>query len=155
MNNTNVAIDTLLPYAFTWDSTGAPNSIANLVVRAYDEAGNSTTSDAISVTVSNQTAIAVNDTTPPQVSIVNPISGSVAGNVTITMNASDNSGSAGITLSLYIDNNLKAVGSGSTLSYNWNTKTKSVLEGSHVIKAIAKDASGNTSTSTVNVIVVK
>ncbi len=155
VNNTNVAIDTLPPYAFTWDSTGVPNSIVNLVVRAYDEAGNSTTSDAISVTVSNQTAIAVNDTTPPQVSIVNPISGSVAGNVTITMNASDNSGSAGITLSLYIDNNLKAVGSGSTLSYNWNTKTKSVLEGSHVIKAIAKDASGNTSTSTVNVIVVK
>lgn len=155
VNNTSVAIDTLAPFAFTWDSTGAPNNTTNLVVRAYDEAGNSATSDAISVTVSNQTTVAVNDTTPPQVSIVNPVSGSVTGNVTISINASDNSGSAGISLSLYIDNSLKAVGSGSTLSYNWNTKPKSVLAGNHAIKAIAKDASGNTSTSTVNVTIVK
>ena len=155
VNNTNVAIDTLAPFAFTWDTTGAPNSTTNLVVRAYDEAGNSAASDPISVTVSNQTIVPINDTSAPQVSIVNPVAGSVTGNVTISINASDNSGSAGISLSLYIDNSLKAVGSGSTLSYNWNTKMKSVLAGNHAIKAIAKDASGNTSTSTVNVTVVK
>jgi subtilisin family serine protease len=154
VNNTVVAIDNAAPFAFTWDSTGAPNGTANLVAYAYDAAGNVDASEPVAVTVSNGTVQIAKDTTPPVVKIVNPIAGNVSGNVTITTNASDNGPASGITQTIYVDGVAKASGTGTTLSASWNTKPKNV-SGGHVIKVIAKDAAGNSSTATVNVTVVK
>ncbi|WP_297744234.1 S8 family serine peptidase [Nitrosomonas sp.] len=157
VNNTSVAVDTSAPFAFTWDSRGAPNGTASLNVRAIDAAGNAAASSTVKVNVSNQTTTSVTtgDTTPPIVKIINPVSGSVKGNITITINASDNSSAANIALAIYIDGKLIVTGSGSTLSTNWNTRPKSVTAGKHTIKAVAKDKAGNTSFTTVDIIVIK
>jgi len=45
---------------------------------------------------------------------------------------------------------LKASGAGSSLSYSWNTRK--VASGSHTIQAVAKDAAGNITNTSVQVI---
>lgn len=156
VNSSTIAIDTSSPFAFSWDTSGTPNGLTNLTVSVYDAAGNVGT-NTIQVNVSNAvvTPPPTSDTTAPTIAITNPLAGSVTGTVTIKTNASDNYGSAGISQSIYIDGTLVASGSGSTLSYSWNTKIKKYKAGTHTIKATAKDAAGNTSSTTVNVNVIK
>lgn len=154
VNNSNVAVDTSPPFAFSWDSSGTANGKSDLVVRVFDTANN-TTSSRVQVTVDNPVQQPFVDTAPPVVEIINPIAGNVSGNVAISISASDNSGAAGITLSIYIDNVLKATGNGSTLGMNWNTRSKGTKLGTHTIQAIAKDAAGNTRSTHVSVNVVK
>ncbi|MES2071420.1 MAG: S8 family serine peptidase [Pseudomonadota bacterium] len=149
INGNVVAVDNAAPFAFSWDSSGVANGMASIVVVAYDAAGNATASAPVSVNVSNTVVIVPKDTTPPVVAITNPVAGSVSGTVTVSVNASDNSGAAGITQSLYIDGALKATGTGSTLGYSWNTRK--VSSGAHTIQVVAKDAAGNTTSSTVQV----
>ena len=86
--------------------------------------------------------------------IINPVTGNISGsNVAISVSASDNGGAAGITQLLYIDGILKATGKGSTIGYNWNIRK--VAGGTHMVKAVAKDAAGNTSSASVIVTVIK
>ena len=154
VNNSTVAIDSTAPFAFSWDSTGLPDGTARLVAYAFDAAGNSAASSAVSVDVSNGTVISPKDTTPPVVQIINPVAGRISGNnVQVSLSASDNSGAAGITQMLYIDGILKATGSGSTLGYNWNIRK--VAAGTHNLQVVAKDAAGNKSSASVIVTVVK
>jgi len=150
VNGTLVASDTSGPFGFTWDSTGVANGMNSLVAIAYDAAGNVKTSTAVSVNVANTVAVPVTDATAPVLTIANPTSGYVSGTVNVTLNASDNSGAAGINMSLYIDGQLKASGAGSSLSYSWNTRK--VASGSHTIQAVAKDAAGNITNTSVQVI---
>lgn len=156
VNNANVATDSSLPFAFSWDSSGVQNGTALLTVRVYDATNNMAYS-TVAVGVNNpiQPPPPVLDTEAPIVQIVNPVAGSVSGSVNISINASDNNGATGISLSVYIDGVLKATGAGSTLGANWNTRSKSVKAGAHTIKAVASDAAGNTSTSSVIVNVAK
>ena len=157
VDNTNIATDNNEPFAFTWDSNGSDNGPVNLVVRAFDAAGNVGISDTVTVNVDNAEIPAPNpdDTTPPTVQIINPVAGNVSGRVTITVNASDDSGASGIALSIYADNKLISSGTGSTLSANWNTRPKRIKKGTNTIEAIATDAAGNTTTTSVTVNVVK
>jgi len=148
-NGTIVALDSTAPYRFSWDSTGVPNGMATLVATAYDAAGNSTASAAVSVNVVNSRSTILIDITPPVVSITNPVAGSVSGNVSASVSASDNSGAAGISQELYIDGVLKAKGKGATLGYLWNTRM--IASGTHTLTAVAKDKAGNTSSSSVKV----
>jgi hypothetical protein len=153
-NNTTVAVDTTAPFSFTWDSTGVTNGMVSLVAYAFDAAGNSKASTAVSVNVANGTTTVIKDATAPQVKIINPVAGNVSGNnVPISVNASDDSGASGITHMLYIDGALKATGKGSTLGYNWNIRN--VTAGAHTVQVVAKDAAGNSASSSVNVMVVK
>lgn len=155
VNDTSVAIDTSAPFAFSWDSKGAPNGKAFLAVRAFDAAGNTATSPTVEVNVLNQTEELASDTTPPQISIINPVPGNVTGNVIITVNAADDSSAADISLAIYVDGKLVISGSGSTLSTHWNTRPRHVAAGTHTIQAVAKDAAGNTSSATVDITVIK
>jgi hypothetical protein len=149
VNGTVVASDIAGPYAFSWDSSSVANGMNNLVAIAYDAAGNVATSSTVSVNVSNAAPAVVADTTAPVVAITNPTSGAVSGTVNVSVNASDNSGAAGINMSVYIDGQLKASGAGSSLSYSWNTRK--LASGTHTVQAVAKDAAGNTSTTSVQV----
>jgi hypothetical protein len=91
------------------------------------------------------------DTTPPTVSITSPAAGNVSGTVSITANASDNVGVAGVQYQLD-GANLGSALTASPYSYSWNTT--GVSNGSHALKAIATDTSGNAGSSatvTVNV----
>ncbi len=155
VNNTSVAVDTSVPFAFTWDSKGTENGAASLIVRAFDAAGNAAVSDTVEVNVDNPVIIVPIDTEPPVVQIINPVAGNVAGHVTITVNASDNSDTSGIVLSIYADGKRLATGTGSTLSTNWNTRPKRIRAGSHTIQAVAEDAAGNTASTSVNVNLIK
>lgn len=149
INNTVVASDNSGPFAFSWDSSGVANGMNSLAAIAYDAAGNVTTSSTVQVNVANAAPAPVGDTIAPVVKIANPAPGSVAGMVSVAVNASDNNGAAGISLSLYIDGQLKASGSGSSLAYNWNTRKEA--EGSHTIQAVARDRAGNSASNTVQV----
>ncbi|MGO4377881.1 S8 family serine peptidase [Pseudoduganella sp. RAF53_2] len=150
VNNTVVASDTAGPFSFSWNSTGAANGMNTLVAVAYDAAGNVASSTPVSVNVSNSVTPPVADTTAPALAITNPTNGgTVTGNVNITLSSSDNSGAAGISMSLYIDGALKASGSGASMSYSWNAKKATA--GNHVIQAVAKDKAGNTTNTQVQV----
>ena len=145
VNGTKVATDTVTPYGFSWDSTTVANGLANLIAHAYDAAGNSRASSTVTVNVANAV-----DTTPPAVAITNPGAGSkVTRTVSVRVSATDDSGSAGITQYLYIDGTLKASATGSSVTYRWNTRK--VAAGTHTIQAVAKDAAGNTSSTSIQV----
>ena len=87
------------------------------------------------------------DTTPPTVSITAPIAGNtVTGNVlTVSAAASDNIGVVGVQFKLD-GNNWGAEVTSSPFSVSWDTTV--IANGSHALTAIARDAAGNSTTST-------
>ena len=148
VNGIVVVSDSTSPYAFSWDSTQTANGGATIVAQAFDAAGNSASSKAVIVTVSNTGATASVDTTAPTVTISNPVSGAkVSGQVTINVSSSDNVGVAGVTL--YIDGAVKSTGNSTSMSYRWNTNK--AASGLHTISAVAKDRSGNQATVAIQV----
>ena len=147
VNGTLVATDTATPYAMSWDSTKVANGTASLVARAYDAAGNAANSATVVVNVAN---IVIADTTQPLVKIGNPINGSkVNGSVLISVAASDDSGSAGISQTLVINGKNVATATGGLLSYNWNTRK--LLAGTYTVQAVARDVAGNSASQSVQV----
>ena len=75
----------------------------------------------------------------------------MAGTVSVTVNASDNVGVAGVRFKLD-GNNLGAEDTVAPYSVSWNTTT--VSNGAHVLTATARDAAGNSTTVTRNVTVL-
>jgi thermitase len=149
-NGAVVASDTVAPFAFNWDTTRAANGTSTLEARAYDAAGNAAASARVGVNVANGAPPITADTQPPVVTIGNPKAGSkVKGNVTISANASDNAGAAGIRQSLYVDGTLVAQTTGASLSYNW--AARKAAAGAHQIQVVARDAAGNTNSVSVAV----
>jgi hypothetical protein len=139
------AEDTTSPSSVSWNTTGTANGSHSLMAVARDAAGNVTTSALVTVTVSN-------DTTPPSVSITAPAGGAtVSATVTVTANASDNVAVAGVQFKLD-GANLGAEVSASPYAMSWNSATAS--EGSHTLSAVARDAAGNTTTSTTVAVTV-
>ncbi|MCI0682547.1 MAG: Ig-like domain-containing protein [Gemmataceae bacterium] len=85
------------------------------------------------------------DTTSPTVSVTSPATGAmVSGTISVTANASDNVGVAGVQF-LLDGANLGAEDTSAPYSVSWNTLTSS--EGSHTLSARARDAAGNVTTS--------
>ena len=90
------------------------------------------------------------DTTAPTVAITTP-GGTVSGVITISANATDNVGVAGVQFRL--DNNPIAA-EDTTSPYGITFNTTTVANGTHTLTAIARDAAGNATTSapvTINV----
>jgi hypothetical protein len=143
VNNTVVASDTAAPYSFSLDTTGVANGLATLTAVAYDAAGNAASSTPLSLNVANAAPVPVKDTVKPVVKITNPVPGKISGSVIVKVDASDNMGPAGITLSIYVDGVKRASGSGSTMAYTWNTDV--IAAGTHTLYAVARDAAGNSS----------
>jgi subtilisin family serine protease len=147
VNGAVVGTGNVAPYQFNWNSATVADGIATLTAVAYDAAGNSAVSTAMSVTVAN-------DKTPPVLAITSPANGAtVSGSVSISTNASDNNGAAGITQKLYIDGSLKSTVTGQTLNYKWNTRAGGGASGAHTIKVIATDAGNNATTQQIQVTV--
>ena len=135
------SLDTASPYSVSWNTTTSSNGSHTLRAIAKDAAGNSATSTAVTVTVSNSTT----DTTPPTVSISAPANGAtVSGTVSVTANASDNVGVASVQFQLD-GANVGALDTTAPYSFSWNTTT--ATNASHTVRAIAKDAAGNSTTS--------
>ena len=135
------AADTTAPYSTSWNTTTTTNGSHTLTAVARDAAGNSTTSVPVTVTVSNP----VSDTIPPTVSMTAPAGGStVSGNVNVTATASDNVGVSSVQFQLD-GANLGAADTTSPYVISWNTT--SVSDGSHTLRAVARDAAGNSTIS--------
>jgi predicted GH43/DUF377 family glycosyl hydrolase len=128
------------PYTTTWNSTGVADGAHTLYAVAEDASGNYATS-SISVTVDN---------TPPVVNTTVPSSGStVSGSgVTLTASSSDNVAVTGVQFK--VDGaNIGASGTTSPYSITWDST--SVVDGSHTISAVARDAAGNYATSSISI----
>jgi hypothetical protein len=85
------------------------------------------------------------DTTPPNASITAPAAGAtVSGMTPVSANASDNVGVAGVQFKVDGSN----LGAEDTISpYSVSLNTTTILNGSHSLTAVARDATGNTKTS--------
>lgn len=140
LNGSTTASATGTSSPITLSGLTASTSYA-VTVRAVDAAGNvSPASTSVSFTTS-----AAPDTTAPTVSITAPTAGStVSGNVTITATANDNVGVVGV--QFRVDGvNVGAEDTTSPYSVSWNTTT--ATNAAHSITAVARDAAGNTTTS--------
>jgi len=150
LNNTLFATDTVSPYGFSVDTTAMADGGLTLMARAYDAAGNVTTSSNAGVTVAN-------DTTPPTTTITSPGSGAtVTGTVTVSATATDDKKVAKLTL--LIDGREVAVSYGSSVSYSWNTsgtkgngRKKTRTSTTSTITSRAQDPAGNIGTASITV----
>jgi trehalose-6-phosphatase len=135
------AEDAASPFAVSWNSNATSNGAHTLTAKARDAAGNNTTSAGVTVTVANTVA----DTTPPSVSISSPATGAtVSGTMTISANASDNVGVAGV--QFYVDGS-KFGTEDTTAPYAVSWDTTKVANSSHTLSAVARDAAGNSTSS--------
>ncbi|OQW79283.1 MAG: peptidase S8 [Proteobacteria bacterium ST_bin11] len=154
-NGSLVGTDGIAPYQFSWDTTRLANGDVSLTARATDAAGNNGSSTALTVSVQNQNLspgtggnTSTPDTVAPFVNISNPLQGAkVSGLVAVSVSAKDNIAIAKV--QIYIDAKLVASTTSSSLSYSWNAKKASM--GSHTIRALATDTSGNTGTALIQV----
>ncbi len=86
------------------------------------------------------------DTTAPTVSVAAPTAGqTLSGTVTLSANASDNVGVAGVQFKVD-NNNVGTEDTTAPYSMAWSSST--VADGSHQISAVARDAAGNVSSAT-------
>ena len=134
------AADSASPYNFSWSTTSVANGSHTLTAVATDASGNTATSAGVKVTVNNPVASTLT------VSISSPASSAtVSGTMSVAATASDNVAISSV--QLQVDG--ASVGAADTASpYNFSWNTTSVANGSHTLTAVAKDASGNTATST-------
>jgi hypothetical protein len=114
---------------------------------AEDAYGNSTTSAAVAVTVSN--VAPPPDGTPPTVALTAP-SGTVSGTVAVTATAADNI--AVTQVQFFAGTTSLGTDSSAPYSVSWNTTT--VADGDVSLTAVARDAAGNSTTSTAVVVTV-
>ena len=130
------AEDTTAPYSVPWNTASAASGPHTVSAVARDAAGNVTTSASVAVTVDN---------IAPTIAMTAPASGStVAGTLSVSANASDNLGVAGVQFKLD-GANLGAEDTSAPYSISWNTTGAS--GGSHTLTALARDAAGNVTTS--------
>lgn len=134
--------DLTSPYSISWNTTTAANGNHTLTAIARDAAGNKTTSADVIVNVNN-------DVTAPTVAISSPTGGNVLGTISVTASASDNVGVVGVQF-LLDGNNLGTEVTSSPYTLSWNTTATS--NGNHNLSAKARDAAGNTTTSSIVVV---
>ncbi len=126
------------PYSIQWDATEATLGEHSFSITATKTDG-STSSDAITAILN----------CPPELSIINLVDGGcVSGTVDIELYANDDNDEL-TSVELYIDNVLVNTFTSAPYSYTWNTDGLS--EGNHSVKAIAYEASGQSTTDTVSV----
>ena len=126
----------------SYSNTGlAAATLYTYAVRAFDAAGNPSAPSANA----SATTFAPPDTTPPQVLITFPANNAQLSNiVTVTADASDNVGVAGVQF-LVDGANAGVEDSQAPYAYSWDTRA--VPNGAHTLTARARDAAGNTATS--------
>jgi chitinase len=142
-NGALIAAGNLSPLTYNWNTTALANGNYTLLAKAYDAAGNSSTS-SVSVTVAN-------DSVPPTVSLATPVTSSTAsGSVTVSANATDNIGVSRV--EFYVNGALQATSTTAPYSFNWNTAALS--NGSYSLTAKAYDAAGNVGESAAMAVTV-
>lgn len=138
------------PYIYNVDTKLLTNASHTLLAKAKDPSGNEGSS-TISVIVNNVPIIT--DTTKPVVSFIQPSAGqNFSANFLTRVNATDNVAVIGV--KLFID----GVQSGSEVinsPYDFTVSTATLTQGSHTLKAVARDAAGNINEVLLTVVVDK
>ncbi len=146
---TPMGTDTSAPYSFAWSTGGSSNGSHNLTAKAYDDAGNVTTSSGVPVTVDNSAG--------PTASLTSPAAGAtVSGTVTVSASAAPPTGETIGRVEFYFDGILFATDTSSPYSGSWNTldMLNTAFDGSHALYAKSYDSSGNVSTSASRTVTV-
>jgi len=141
---TLVATDTTSPYSFAWAITSANNGNHSLTAKAYDAAGNSKVSTAVTVTVN----IPVQNLSAPTVSLTSPSAGTTFTSAQTVRIAAATSSTGVSKIDFYNGNTLLKNDTTSPYYFDW--AISSANNGSHNLSAKAYDAAGNvTNTTTV------
>jgi Concanavalin A-like lectin/glucanases superfamily/Bacterial Ig domain len=120
------------------DRSAAPGSVFYRVA-AVDAAGNASAPSA------EATATVLADTTNPTVSVTAPAAGAtVSGDVTLTANAADDVGVAGVQFRV---DGADVASEDTAAPYSVTWSTAGVPNGTHTISAVARDGAGNRTTS--------
>lgn len=148
VNGKKIVTDTLVPFAFAWDSTNLAQGDYTLTVHAFDAAGNHGVSQNVVVTVDNSSVI---DDEAPAISISAPISGGeVSGIVDVAINATDNVAVARVVL--FANGQQIFSSDQSPFAFSWDTTL--LPDGTYNLTAHAFDEADNegvSSTVTVTV----
>lgn len=137
----SIATDTSAPFEATWSTTAANNGTRSLTAKATDDAGNVTTSQAVSITVQNSA--------PPTTAVTSPSGGaSVTGTTTISASASDDLGVDRV--EFFFDGN--RIGLPDTIApytVSWNTldAAQPAFDGPHDLTTRAYDTHGQMTAS--------
>ncbi|TME54491.1 MAG: RHS repeat protein [Chloroflexi bacterium] len=129
------------PFTTTWNSVGATNASHSFTAKAYDDAGNATTSAAVTATINNNPA--------PTTTVTSPGS-SVTGTVNVSATAAAASGLSVSKVEFYADDTLFGTSTTSPYTAPWNTldATQPAFDGSHTLTTRVYDSSGLIATST-------
>lgn len=134
---TLLGTDSTAPYSMSWSTSSATNGAHTLTVKAFDGAGNVTTSAGVAVTLDN---------TAPTAALSAPAYNAyVGGTVLISATASDNLGVTQV--EFYAESTLIGTDTSAPYEVSWNST--SMADGLRVLKAKAHDAAGNTATSSI------
>jgi hypothetical protein len=134
-------------WTYSLDTTALGNAGHQITARATDASGNTTTA-SVSVQVSNP-VVPPPDTTPPAVAIASPAGGSsVAGTITVSGTASDDTDVTSV--SVGIDGSAPQAASGAS-SWSALFDTTAWADGSHTIVATALDAAANLTSASATV----
>jgi hypothetical protein len=129
---------TASPYSYDW--ANAPAGSYQVYARATDNSGAYVETSSVSITVA-----AAPGNIPPSVVLTSPAAnGTYTGNIVLAADASDPDGTVS-KVEFYVDNVLVRTATASPYSNGWPTGV--VANGPHVLKAIATDNAGATTTS--------
>ncbi|MDQ1700020.1 MAG: hypothetical protein QOG34_1883, partial [Frankiaceae bacterium] len=137
-----VGTDTTAPYSSTWNSASVVNGSHAVTVRAVDNAGNTSTSSASSVTVDN--------TAPPAATVTAPAANATLSG-TATLTATTTGSSPVKQVQFLVDNQIvgTSTSTASPYTFAWNTKPGSDVswDGAHTVTALVTDTTGRTASS--------
>jgi methionine-rich copper-binding protein CopC len=139
--------DVEAPFAVSWNTMTEANGSYSLSARIRDVAGNSFTTNSVSVTIANAA-----DTTAPSVQFLQAGSGDVAGGtLPLWVSATDNVAVAGVQFKL---DGVNLGTEDTTLPYRMNLDTTTLTNGTHTLTAVVRDVAGNLTTSQAVTLVV-
>lgn len=147
VDGNSIGTDTSEPFSVAWNSATVSNGTHAFTARATDDAGNQTTSTAVSASVGNSAS--------PATSITSPAGGAtVTGSVAVAANASDDLGVTRILL--LVDGHAVGEDTSAPYAFNWNTlnPTAPAYDGSHSLKTKVFDAQGQATASSVVTVTV-
>ncbi|HEX8706129.1 MAG TPA: Ig-like domain-containing protein, partial [Myxococcaceae bacterium] len=144
VGTTQVGTDSTAPYSVSYNTRSLPNGAKVLSAKAYDAAGNMSTSASVNVTFDNEFI-------PPTVALTAPAEGdTLTGTVVLTATASDE---AGISKVVFFVGPTQ-IGTDTTEPFALSYNTRGLTNGAKVLTAKAYDSLGNVGTSApVNVTV--
>ena len=133
---TAIGTDSQAPFSASYTTTGLTNGTHTFTAKAYDAAGNSASSAAVSVTVSNTAC--TSDTTAPTVSISHPTAAEVISGTAYSVTANATDAVCGVKqVTFYIDGAAKTADTTSPFTYTLDTTT--LANGNHTFYAVAID----------------